>query len=86
MCLIWQDDDDGHLIVLGIAEELMVKAADVYLEQFARLGVFSKVEALAAAPAATLSADGESLLATGESTGDIGFNTTVMQQNKYTDS
>ncbi|RVE51966.1 hypothetical protein evm_003432 [Chilo suppressalis] len=55
------DDDDGHLIVLGIAEELMVKAADIYLEQFARLGVFSKVEALAAAPAATLSADGEPL-------------------------
>ncbi|CAG9785575.1 unnamed protein product [Diatraea saccharalis] len=53
------DDDDGHLIVLGIAEELMVKAADIFLEQFARLGVFSKVEALAAAPAATLTADGE---------------------------
>ncbi|KAL0880849.1 hypothetical protein ABMA27_002032 [Loxostege sticticalis] len=62
-----QDDDDGHLIVLGIAEELMVKAADVYLEQFARLGVFSKVEALAAAPAATLSADGESLVPAGSS-------------------
>ncbi|XP_028176150.1 E3 ubiquitin-protein ligase HECTD1 isoform X2 [Ostrinia furnacalis] len=62
-----QDDDDGHLIVLGIAEELMVKAADVYLEQFARLGVFSKVEALAAAPAATLSSDGESLVAAGSS-------------------
>ncbi|XP_045495051.1 E3 ubiquitin-protein ligase HECTD1 isoform X4 [Colias croceus] len=42
------DDDDGHLTVLGIAEELMVKATDIYLEQFARLGVFSKVEALAA--------------------------------------
>lgn len=51
--------------MLGIAEELMVKAADVYLEQFARLGVFSKVEALAAAPAATLSADGESLVPAG---------------------
>ncbi|XP_041988693.1 E3 ubiquitin-protein ligase Ufd4 isoform X4 [Aricia agestis] len=45
------DDDDGHLTVLGIAEELMVKASDIYLEQFARLGVFSKVEALAAAQA-----------------------------------
>lgn len=42
-----QDDDDGHLIVLGIAEELMAKAPETYLEQFARLGVFSKVEALA---------------------------------------
>ncbi|XP_047984096.1 E3 ubiquitin-protein ligase Ufd4 [Leguminivora glycinivorella] len=45
------DDDDGHIIVLGIAEEVMVKATDIYLEQFARLGVFSKVEALAAEPA-----------------------------------
>lgn len=45
-----QDDDDGHLTVLGISEELMTKAADVYLEQFARLGVFSKVEALAITP------------------------------------
>lgn len=62
---VCQDDDDGHLIVLGIAEELMVKAADIYLEQFARLGVFSKVEALAAAPAAALSSDGESVVATG---------------------
>ncbi|XP_075974735.1 ubiquitin fusion-degradation 4-like isoform X4 [Anticarsia gemmatalis] len=52
------DDDDGHLIVLGIAEELMVKASDIYLEQFARLGVFSKVESLAAAPAA-FSSDSE---------------------------
>ncbi|XP_045534759.1 E3 ubiquitin-protein ligase HECTD1 isoform X2 [Papilio machaon] len=61
-----QDDDDGHLIVLGIAEELMVKAADIYLEQFARLGVFSKVEALAAVPAQPaqhLAADGETLIA-----------------------
>ncbi|XP_050562022.1 E3 ubiquitin-protein ligase Ufd4 isoform X2 [Spodoptera frugiperda] len=53
------DDDDGHLIVLGIAEELMVKASDIYLEQFARLGVFSKVESLAAAPAAFLTSDSE---------------------------
>ncbi|XP_026733333.1 E3 ubiquitin-protein ligase Ufd4 isoform X4 [Trichoplusia ni] len=53
------DDDDGHLIVLGIAEELMVKASDIYLEQFARLGVFSKVEGLAAAPAAFLTSDSE---------------------------
>ncbi|XP_047019045.1 E3 ubiquitin-protein ligase Ufd4 isoform X2 [Helicoverpa zea] len=53
------DDDDGHLIVLGIAEELMVKASDIYLEQFARLGVFSKVEGLAAAPAAFMSSDND---------------------------
>ncbi|PZC82719.1 hypothetical protein B5X24_HaOG209817 [Helicoverpa armigera] len=53
------DDDDGHLIVLGIAEELMVKASDIYLEQFARLGVFSKVEGLAAAPAAFMSSEND---------------------------
>ncbi|GBP81615.1 E3 ubiquitin-protein ligase Ufd4 [Eumeta japonica] len=45
-----EEDDDGHLIVLGIAEELMMKAPDTYLEQFARLGVFSKVEGLMAEP------------------------------------
>lgn len=33
--------------MLGIAEELMLKASDIYIEQFARLGVFSKVESLA---------------------------------------
>ncbi|XP_072939169.1 E3 ubiquitin-protein ligase Ufd4 isoform X2 [Epargyreus clarus] len=63
-----QDDDDGHLTVLGIAEELMVKAADIYLEQFARLGVFSKVEALAAAPAAHVAhtpPDGENVISAG---------------------
>lgn len=60
-----QDDDDGHLTVIGIAEELMVKAADIYLEQFARLGVFSKVEALASVPAAQLSIDGETVIAAG---------------------
>ncbi|CAG9113727.1 unnamed protein product [Plutella xylostella] len=43
------DDDDGQLIAIGIAEELLTKAPDVYLEQFARLGVFSKVEQLASA-------------------------------------
>lgn len=60
-----QDDDDGHLIVLSIAEELMVKASDIYLEQFARLGVFSKVEALAAAPSTHLSSDSENSSTTG---------------------
>ncbi|XP_068632880.1 E3 ubiquitin-protein ligase Ufd4 isoform X2 [Battus philenor] len=60
-----QDDDDGHLIVLGIAEELMVKASDIYLEQFARLGVFSKVESLAAVPLHQLSPDGETVINAG---------------------
>ncbi|KAG7306482.1 hypothetical protein JYU34_009118, partial [Plutella xylostella] len=30
------DDDDSQLIAIGIAEELLTKAPDVYLEQFAR--------------------------------------------------
>lgn len=41
-----QDDDDGHLVVLTIIEELMNKTQDEFLDHFARLGVFSKVQAL----------------------------------------
>ncbi|CAK1540512.1 unnamed protein product [Leptosia nina] len=63
-----QDDDDGHLTVLAIAEELMVKAADIYLEQFARLGVFSKVEALAAAHPAPRPVESTTVIASGSST------------------
>lgn len=44
----------------------MVKASDIYLEQFARLGVFSKVEALASAPASLASSDSENACATGK--------------------
>ncbi|KAI8422310.1 hypothetical protein MSG28_006187 [Choristoneura fumiferana] len=59
------DDDDGHIIVLGIAEEVMVKATDIYLEQFARLGVFSKVEALAAEPASANASNSSTSIAGG---------------------
>lgn len=41
-----QDDEDGHLIILNIIEELMCKTQEEFLEHFARLGVFSKVQAL----------------------------------------
>ncbi|XP_011189870.2 E3 ubiquitin-protein ligase Ufd4 isoform X4 [Zeugodacus cucurbitae] len=41
-----EDDDDGHLVVLNIIEELMSKTQDEFLDHFARLGVFSKVQAL----------------------------------------
>lgn len=41
-----QDDDDGHLVVLTIIEELMNKTQDEFLDHFARLGVFSKVQSL----------------------------------------
>lgn len=41
-----KDDEDGHLVVLIIIEELMSKTKDEFLDHFARLGVFSKVQAL----------------------------------------
>uniref|UniRef100_A0A6M2E2R0 E3 ubiquitin-protein ligase n=1 Tax=Xenopsylla cheopis TaxID=163159 RepID=A0A6M2E2R0_XENCH len=42
-----EDDDEGHLVVLGIIEELMCKVPEVFLDHFARLGVFAKVQLLA---------------------------------------
>ncbi|XP_031339237.1 E3 ubiquitin-protein ligase HECTD1-like isoform X2 [Photinus pyralis] len=44
------EDEDGHLIVLSIIQDLMIKAQDIFLDHFARLGVFSKVQALAGPP------------------------------------
>ncbi|XP_044733919.1 E3 ubiquitin-protein ligase HECTD1 isoform X2 [Chrysoperla carnea] len=41
------EDEDGHLVVLSIISDLMAKAQDIFLDHFARLGVFSKVQALA---------------------------------------
>ncbi|XP_033151038.1 E3 ubiquitin-protein ligase Ufd4 [Drosophila mauritiana] len=41
-----EDDDDGHLIVLNIIEEIMCKTQEEFLDHFARLGVFAKVQAL----------------------------------------
>ncbi|XP_053697436.1 E3 ubiquitin-protein ligase Ufd4 isoform X2 [Sabethes cyaneus] len=41
-----EDDEDGHLVVLTIIEELMSKTQSDFLDHFARLGVFSKVQAL----------------------------------------
>lgn len=42
-----QEDEDGHLMVLQIIQDLMTKAQDIFLDHFARLGVFSKVLQLA---------------------------------------
>jgi hypothetical protein len=42
-----QEDEDGHLVVLQIIQDLMTKAQDIFLDHFARLGVFSKVLQLA---------------------------------------
>ncbi|XP_017786198.1 PREDICTED: E3 ubiquitin-protein ligase HECTD1 isoform X3 [Nicrophorus vespilloides] len=44
------EDEDGHLVVLGIIQDLMSKAQDIFLFHFARLGIFSKVQALAGPP------------------------------------
>uniref|UniRef100_A0A182IYJ4 E3 ubiquitin-protein ligase n=1 Tax=Anopheles atroparvus TaxID=41427 RepID=A0A182IYJ4_ANOAO len=44
------DDEDGHLVVLTIIEELMSKTQNDFLDHFARLGVFSKVHALMGEP------------------------------------
>ncbi|XP_052854486.1 E3 ubiquitin-protein ligase Ufd4 [Drosophila gunungcola] len=41
-----EDDDDGHLIVLNIIEEIMCKTQEEFLDHFARLGVFAKVQNL----------------------------------------
>ncbi|ALC39182.1 CG5604 [Drosophila busckii] len=41
-----EDDEDGHLVILNIVEELMCKTQEEFLEHFARLGVFSKVQGL----------------------------------------
>lgn len=45
-----EEDEDGHLVVLSIIQDLMVKAQDTFLDHFARLGIFSKVQALAGPP------------------------------------
>nr|CAD7398861.1 unnamed protein product [Timema cristinae] len=42
-----EEDEDGHLVVLQIIQDLMTKAQDIFLDHFARLGVFSKVQQLA---------------------------------------
>lgn len=45
--LILQEDEDGHLVVLQIIQDLTIKAQEIFLDHFARLGVFSKVLQLA---------------------------------------
>ncbi|XP_035704354.1 E3 ubiquitin-protein ligase HECTD1 [Folsomia candida] len=38
-----EEDDDGHLLILTMIKDLMMKAQEIYVEHFARLGVFVKV-------------------------------------------
>lgn len=50
MIFLSQEDEDGQHTVLQIIEDLMERCPDVYLDHFARLGVFNKVLAIAGPP------------------------------------
>lgn len=41
-----EEDDDGHLLILNMIKDLMVKAQPIFVEHFARVGIFAKVLAL----------------------------------------
>lgn len=41
-----QEDDDGHVIALQTIYDLLIKCQDTFLDHFARLGVFCKVQQL----------------------------------------
>ncbi|XP_074030515.1 ubiquitin fusion-degradation 4-like isoform X2 [Leptinotarsa decemlineata] len=45
-----EEDEDGHSVVLSIIQDLMAKSQDLFLDHFARLGIFTKVLALAGPP------------------------------------
>ncbi|XP_076273657.1 ubiquitin fusion-degradation 4-like isoform X2 [Rhynchophorus ferrugineus] len=53
------EDEEGHSVVLAIIQDLMTKAQKIFLDHFARLGIFSKVQALAAPPEPQDNEDGE---------------------------
>ncbi|KYQ58401.1 E3 ubiquitin-protein ligase HECTD1 [Trachymyrmex zeteki] len=55
-----EEDEDGHLIVLQMIQDLMIKGKDEFLEHFARLGVFSKVATLAGPQETTPEPEAES--------------------------
>ncbi|XP_033735284.1 E3 ubiquitin-protein ligase HECTD1-like isoform X2 [Pecten maximus] len=42
-----EEDDEGHQVVLFIIKDLMSKGQDIFLEHFARLGLFGRVLSLA---------------------------------------
>ncbi|KAL5009008.1 hypothetical protein ScPMuIL_014589 [Solemya velum] len=42
-----EEDDEGHQTSLQIMQDLMVKGREIFLEHFARLGIYGKVQALA---------------------------------------
>ncbi|XP_050441159.1 E3 ubiquitin-protein ligase HECTD1 isoform X2 [Adelges cooleyi] len=41
-----EEDDDGHVIALQTINDLLIKCQDIFLDHFARLGVFCKVQQL----------------------------------------
>ncbi|CAH0559918.1 unnamed protein product [Brassicogethes aeneus] len=45
-----EEDEEGHSVVLSIIQDLMSKSQEVFLDHFARLGIFTKVQALAGPP------------------------------------
>ncbi|CAD6233691.1 GSCOCG00007258001-RA-CDS [Cotesia congregata] len=63
------EDEDGHLVILQMIQDLMMKGKDEFLEHFARLGVFSKVATLAGPQDTPAEPENEPVVATA-STGD----------------
>ncbi|KAG8035223.1 hypothetical protein G9C98_001713 [Cotesia typhae] len=63
------EDEDGHLVILQMIQDLMMKGKEEFLEHFARLGVFSKVAALAGPQDTPAEPENEPAVATA-STGD----------------
>ncbi|CAG9766512.1 unnamed protein product [Ceutorhynchus assimilis] len=45
-----EEDEESHSIALAIIQDLMVKNQKIFLDHFARLGIFTKVQALAVPP------------------------------------
>jgi len=44
--LYYQEDDDGRLLALQISQDLLNKQKETFLDHFARLGIFHKVQNL----------------------------------------
>lgn len=75
----FQDDEDGHVVVLAIIEDLMTKTQDAFLDHFARLGVFSKVQALMGEGEAG-SSDGDQAESMIQSQGEEGKSTATTER------
>ena len=58
-----EEDEDGHLVCMQIIQDLMKKSPDTFLDHFARLGIFSKVQLLATSSVSSDSEQGSSGIA-----------------------